>query len=186
MERVDIANQKFEKATTLQKGEYDNCQFVNCNFANTDLSNISFTACEFDTCEISTASLTKTAFRDVKFIGCKLLGLHFEDCNEIGLEVYFDNCIVNLSSFYKKKLKKTTFKNSSLQEADFTETDLTESVFDNCDLLNATFDNTILEKADLRTAYNYSIDPAMNKIKKAKFAKEGIRGLLDKYDIVIE
>ena len=190
MEKVDIANQKFEGVdytkTFLQKGEYDNCSFINCNFANTDLSNISFTECEFNTCDMSTASLSKTAFRDVKFIGCKLLGLHFQDCNEIGFEINFDNCILNLSSFYKRKLKKTTFKNSSLLEVDFTEADLTESVFDNCDFANATFDNTILEKADLRTSYNYSIDPAANKIKKAKFSIEGIRGLLDRYDIVIE
>jgi hypothetical protein len=49
----------------------------------------------------------------------------------------------------------------------------------------ATFENTILEKADLRTAYNYSIDPTMNKIKKAMFSKAGISGLLDRLDIDI-
>ncbi|MGB5462457.1 MAG: pentapeptide repeat-containing protein, partial [Aureibaculum sp.] len=34
--------------------------------------------------------------------------------------------------------------------------------------------------------YNYSIDPEKNPIKKAKFSQDGIGGLLDKYDIVIE
>jgi fluoroquinolone resistance protein len=43
-----------------------------------------------------------------------------------------------------------------------------------------------LEKADLRTAYNYSIDPSINKIKKAKFSLPGVVGLLSKYDIEIE
>jgi len=33
---------------------------------------------------------------------------------------------------------------------------------------------------------NYSIDPELNKIKKARFSTQGIAGLLDKYDIEIE
>jgi fluoroquinolone resistance protein len=44
----------------------------------------------------------------------------------------------------------------------------------------------LLEKADFRTAYNYSIDPEKNRIKKAKFSIFGVTGLLDKYDIEIE
>jgi fluoroquinolone resistance protein len=59
-------------------------------------------------------------------------------------------------------------------------------VFDNCDLTRATFDRSVLEKADFRTSYNYSIDPENNKIKKAKFSLLGVSGLLDKYDIAIE
>ncbi len=39
---------------------------------------------------------------------------------------------------------------------------------DNCDLNRAVFDNSILEKADFRTSLNYSIDPELNRIKKAK------------------
>ena len=39
---------------------------------------------------------------------------------------------------------------------------------------------------DFKTSYNYSIDPEVNSIKKAKFSLEGISGLLYKYDIVIE
>ena len=69
---------------------------------------------------------------------------------------------------------------------DFTECDLTASIFENCDLNNATFDNTIIEKVDFRTAFNYSINPELNRIKKAKFSIEGISGLLSKYDIDIE
>ena len=115
-----------------------------------------------------------------------MLGLHFNNCNEFGLSFSFDNCSLNHASFYKNKIKKTIFKNSQLQEVDFTESDLTSSVFDNCDLARATFDNTTIEKADFRTSYNYSIDPEINRIKKAKFFLTGIAGLLDKYDIEID
>ena len=69
---------------------------------------------------------------------------------------------------------------------DFTECDLTGAVFDNCDLLGAAFENTILKTADFRTSINYSINPDINQIKKAKFSLPAVIGLLDRYDIKIE
>ena len=190
MEKTFIEEKIFEQAdftsSGLPGGDYENCQFINCDFSNTDLSKINFSECEFLHCNLSLASIVKTGFRDIKFKDSKLLGLHFQDCNEFLFTVDFDNCLLNLSSFYKRKLKKMHFKRSSLQEVDFTEADLTGSVFDNCDLGRATFDHTILEKTDFRTAYNYSINPEINRIKKAKFSSPGIAGLLDKYDIEID
>ena len=115
-----------------------------------------------------------------------MLGLYFDSCNKFGLSFSFENCILNHSTFYRTKIKKTTFKNTQLRETDFTECDLTESLFDNCDLTSATFDHTIIEKADFRTSYNYTIDPEINRIKKAKFSISGISGLLEKYDIIID
>ena len=114
-----------------------------------------------------------------------MLGLHFEHCNEFGLSFSFDNCNLKHSSFFKAKLKKTSFKNSILHEADFTDCDLSGSVFDICDFTRATFEKTILEKADFRTSYNFSIDPEKNRIKKAMFSMSGAAGLLHKYDIEI-
>jgi len=69
---------------------------------------------------------------------------------------------------------------------DFSQADLTEAVFEQCDLLGAVFDFTTLVKTDFRTSFNYSIHPENNKIKKARFSREGIAGLLDRYDIIIE
>lgn len=48
------------------------------------------------------------------------------------------------------------------------------------------FDRTKLEKVDLRTSYNYVIDPESNKIKKAKFSILNIHVLLTRYNIIIE
>jgi hypothetical protein len=52
-------------------------------------------------------------------------------------------------------------------------------------LLNSTFSNTNLEKADLSTSINFSIDPEKNKLKKAKFSVSGLVGLVAKYNIDI-
>ena len=170
----------------LVKGEYENCIFNNCKFSNSDLSNINFLDCEFRNCDLSTANVLNTAFRAVKFINCKLLGLHFENCNHFLFNVDFKGSQLNLSSFYQLNLKQTKFIDCSLHEVDFTEADLTESTFENYDLIRAMFENTILQKADIRTSFNFSIDPELNQMKKAKFSKENLSGLLGKYNIDIE
>lgn len=170
----------------LSKGEYEDCNFINCNFYNSDLSDVIFRNCTFNICDLSMAVVKNTILNDIKFVNTKLLGLQFNDCKEFLLSLDFENCQLKLSVFYKLKLKKTRFKNCNLQEVDFTETDLSGALFDNCDLHRAQFDRTNLEKADFRTSFNYSLDPEINRIKKASFSKIGVIGLLDKYNIEIE
>ena len=190
MERLYIESKTFEKADIpdmgLALGDYEDCTFNSCDLSNLNLSGLHFTECEFFGCNMSMVKLAKTTFNDVKFTECKLVALHFEDCNEFLFSVSFDQCQLTLSSFYKRKLKNTIFKNSTLLEVDFTEADLTGSVFDHCDLAMATFENTILEKADFRTSFHYTINPELNRIKKARFSMAGIAGLLSKYDIEVE
>ena len=60
------------------------------------------------------------------------------------------------------------------------------SIFDYCDVSGAIIENSVLEEVDFRTAYNYTIDPESNRIRKAKFEVQGIDGLLSKYGIEIE
>lgn len=170
----------------FQKGEYENCQFVNCNFHGVNLIDNIFRDCIFEDCDLSLCNLTDSTLNDVYFKGCKLVGVQFDWCREFLFSVKFENCDLKLSVFYKRKLKKTHFKNCNLQETDFAEAELAESVFDNCDLQRTIFQRTNLEKVDFRTSYNYSIDPELNRIKKARFSRMGLGGLLDKYGILIE
>jgi len=169
----------------LPVAEYEACSFINCTFSNADLSKRSFIDCSFQHCDCSNANLLQSTIRDVNFQDCKMLGLHFNTCNDFLFSATFKKCTLNFSSFYKLKLKGILFKDCILHEADFAECDLTGAFFDNCDLKGAIFDRTILEKADLSSAYNYIIDPEKNKIKKAKFSANGLAGLLGKYDIKV-
>ena len=109
MDRIYIQDKKFEKVDLISNklaiADYENCSFTNCDLSNSDLSQRVFLDCEFDSCNLSTANLTKTGLKNVKFKNCKLVGLHFENCDPFLFEVDFDNCILNLSSFYKLKLK---------------------------------------------------------------------------------
>lgn len=168
------------------KGAYEDCTFINCNFSNTDLSGLKFLECEFLNCDWSMAILTGATLRSAHFRGCKMLGLHFEDCNELLFSVSFEDCQLDLSSFYQRPLKGARFTNCSLQEVDFTEANLSHAIFVHCNLKGASFGRTNLEGADLRTAYHFSIDPEKNRLRKAKFSVSGLAGLLGKYDIEIE
>jgi fluoroquinolone resistance protein len=185
-----VEDQKFENINysgkKIDSREFVDCVFDNCDFSNSNLSNIKFTDCEFHLCNLSMTNLNSTSLKTVKFFESKLVGLDFSNCNEFLFSVFFEKCNLQYASFFKRKLHNTTFKDCSLNETIFSEVDLSLSVFLNCDLINAIFEKTILSKVDFTTSYNYIIDPEKNNIKKAKFSKDGILGLLAKYDIIIE
>lgn len=173
------------KTLTLEKGEYESCHFIDCVFTNHNFSNFSFSDCTFERCDLSSSAVQNTSFKEVNFIDCKILGVQFENANPFLFEVEFNDCQLNLSSFYQVNLKQTNFNNCNLKEVDFTETNLSEAKFNNCDLSLAVFDQTDLSKADLSTAFQFIIDPTNNNVKKAKFSKEGVLGLLVGFDVVV-
>jgi len=119
-------------------------------------------------------------------VNCKLLGLHFEACNPFSLEMNFKNCQLDLSSFTDCDLSNTNFQDCNLQEVDFTNAKLENASFETCNLSRAIFNNTDLRKADFRTAIHFQIDPASNRMEKAKFSHDGLPGLLSRYNIVVE
>lgn len=170
----------------LSNAEYDSVLFADCNFSKADLSGVSFIDCTFKTCDMSLVKVNNTAFNNAQFINCKLLGIDFSRCKDFLLSFSFDTCTLDFASFYKKKIKKTIFKNCSIKEVDFNETDLTESRFVECDLTLAVFQQSILEKVDFRKAYNFGIDLEVNKVKNARFSSSGLSGLLLKYPIIID
>ena len=190
MDRLYIEGQNFEgvvySSSSLLKGDVENCRFTNCTLKDLHLSGIKFVDCEFKECNLSNAIVKSTGFQNAVFKNCKLLGVNFADSNPFLLSFHFEDCLLNLSSFYNLKIEGAKFKNCKLHEADFSGGDLTASSFVNCDLAGAIFDNSILEKADFQTAFNYAIDPNSNRIKKAKFSMAGILGLLYKHDIEIK
>ena len=114
-----------------------------------------------------------------------MLGVDFTRCNKFLFSFSFNKCYLDYSTFLGTKLKKTTFIGCSLKEVDFSEADLTSAIFDNSDLSAARFSNTNLEKADFRTAINFGIDPAVNRMKKTKFLVSNLTGLLQNYDLDI-
>jgi fluoroquinolone resistance protein len=83
--------------------------------------------------------------------------------------------------------KTIRYMGRHLDEVDFTAAaDLFLATFTHCDLSRATFSNTNLIGADFRSSEHLSLDPEANRIRKARFDRQNVLGLLDKYDIRID
>jgi uncharacterized protein YjbI with pentapeptide repeats len=169
---------------TLKKAEYDQCTFTGCTLNS--IAGSRFIDCTFEACNLSLCDVTGTSLQGVHFNNCTMPGLRIDTCDAFGFSVHLHHCQLTNSVFYDRKISKTKFHHCQLMECDFTDADLSQAVFDDCDLAGAIFDNTNLEKADLRGARNYSIDPTRNKVKKAHFSLPYVVGLLDKFQIHID
>lgn len=190
MKETNHSDKTFDKINYANKvitgREFEACTFTNCDFSGSNFSGNDFIDCRFENCNLSMMRVEYTGLKNVAFHNCKVMGVDFSACSEFLFSVSFSNCILDFVSFFRRKIRKTTFDGCSIKEANFTQSDLTGSSFSDCDLSQTVFDQTIVEKADFRTAINFSIDPETNKIKKAKFSLTGLPGLLDRYDIVVE
>jgi len=170
----------------LPKGTYENCEFVNCRFNNHNLSGYRFEDCKFIDCDMSLVVFDQSSLQKVSFLRSKLTGVSFEKCNPFLLEISFEDCSLDLTSFANLSLPRIAFKNCKMIETNLSSAFLQESIFDNCDLDHAIFYKTDLTRSDLRTAFNYNIDPENNIIKDAKFTYPACKGLLSKYEVCID
>ncbi|WP_195209351.1 MULTISPECIES: pentapeptide repeat-containing protein [Bacteroides] len=176
-----MENQTIEKADfTIDKLEpnYYECTFDKCNFSGQSIGKVIFERCTFKECNLSLVKASNTSWLDVLFTDCKMTGINFTLSNRFGLSVEFRNCLLSYALFTEMKLKGTRFTRCDLQNADFMETQLPEAKFTECDLCYASFHHTNLEKADFSTARNYTLNPAANRLKKARFSRYGLEGLL--------
>jgi len=177
---VDFALKK------MKKGDYEGCSFTNCNFSNADISNCMFMDCDFVDCDLSSANITNTTFKEVVFSNCKMMGLHFQKCSSLFFSATFTSCVLDFSSFVGRSLEPLQFSKCSLKGVNFADASMMKVIFDDCNFDQAIFEGTHLKETDLRTSFNFNIDPQTNVISKALFSKENVSGLLKKYNIVIE
>lgn len=191
MDPMYVQDKHFIKVDFTQKelGEmgnhFEDCHFEQCNFSKTPLNHLRFFDCMFVNCNLSLSHMDETVWQNVRFKDCKMMGLHFENCNSFGWDVKFEGCQLDHSSFYGMKLNKQAFLTCELKGVDFSSAILTGAIFSNCNMENGKLVGCDLQKADFSTAYNYSMDPELNKLGKAKFSQDGVSGLLTKYKIVI-
>ena len=180
-----LFEQEQYKDGKLTGGEYTACVFVQCDFSGCNFADSDFIDCSFRDCNLSLVQLNDAGLKGCTFTGCKMTGVDYSVCSSFLFAVNFDRCILDYSSFFQRKMRKTMFSGCSVKEVDFEEADLAGSAFKDCDLFNATCVHTILEKVDFRSAVNFNLDPELNKIKKARFSYAGLGGLLGKYGIDI-
>ena len=166
--------------------DFENCIFNNCDFTSCDFMAVTFIDCNFIECNFNDTKINYVSLRGAFFTKCNFTNVNFAMTDQVIYEFGFKDCLLDYAKFYKLKLKKMQFINCSMVAVDFMASDLTEVLFDNCNLRHAVFIDTVANKADFVTSYDYTIDPEKNKLKKAQFSVEGLKGLLAKYDIVVK
>lgn len=188
MSRMLYERVVFSKASPLPEcdAEFDHCRFEGCDYARFPFDGAEFAHCDFFHCDLSMSVLDEVAMHEVRFSGCKLVGVDFGKCSKFQFSVAFTDSLLDYAFFHRNSLKKIKFTRCQLRETNFNECDLSAAAFEDCDLERSHFEQCNLEGADFRSARNYSIHPSMNKIKKAHFALPGVLGLLDHLDIRIE
>ncbi len=167
----------------LHRDNFEQVEFTNCTFSN--LAGITFIDCVFQDCNLSNATVANARFSDVIFINCKLTGINFSESKDFGFSIQLDNCILDYAIFERKKPVKSTFSNCKIHGADFTQADLSKCKFHNCDFWDAIFANTNVAGVDFTTSKNFTIDPTINNVKKAKFLSSDLVGLLTRFDIIV-
>jgi uncharacterized protein YjbI with pentapeptide repeats len=177
IEQTDFSNARLA-------AEYESVEFRSCNF--TDISGVNFTDCLFTACNLSNASVGKCKMQDIRFADCKLIGINFFEAHDFGFAVHFENCLLDFASFDHKKMNQSSFSNCRLHGVNFSQTDLSKATMANCDLLEAIFANTNLSGVDFTTNRNFTIDPQLNLVKKARFSSAALAGLLTRFDLIIE
>jgi uncharacterized protein YjbI with pentapeptide repeats len=179
-------NDKVYDVQEIMYKDFERCTFTNCDFTQADFLGVAFTDCIFTECNFAEAKINYVSLRDASFTKCNFSAVNFTMVDALLFSVEFKDCILDYVKFYTLKLKGTIFTNCSITAADFMSSDLTDVVFDNCNLHKSVFSETIANKADFTTSYNFSIDPEKNKLRKAKFSYAGLKGLLDKYDLIVK
>ncbi len=177
-------NESFAEQS-IKNREFQDCTFLKCDLSNAAFTHNKFLDCTFENCNLSMLKLNSSTLSNAVFKNCKILGVIFSDCQDMLFSVGFDSCMLDYSSFMGKKMVKTRFSRTSLKEVNFSRAILTGSVFDDTDLSGAVFNQTELGGCNFINACNYSIEPELNKVRKASFAMDGLHGLLEKYQINI-
>jgi len=181
-------DQKFENLKLLQDiqcFEFSGCLFRSCDFTGLNLSGSEFVDCQFEFCNLSMVQVQETIFTNAVFRGCKLMGMDFSKVRKFLLSMSFEECNLSYAFFFGLNLKGAKFINCLLEETNFSEATLVEANFSGSNLVGAIFDRTNLERADFTSASGYSINPAINRIRKAKFSLPEVVGLLHSYDIEV-
>lgn len=152
------------KDAVVANKELYRCTFRGGSFERARFERIVFEACVFEDCDLTRISLPHSALRGVRFVRCKLLGVHFSAVSDHP-ELHFEGCDLRYAVFDGLSLRTTRFHDCGLQEAGLNDADLVDTDFHGSDLSGAVLARCELAGADFSRAHGVFIDPAKNRAK---------------------
>jgi len=182
-ELVDAELVELDEADARLSGAYlEDVRVARCTLPRLALAGCELFACTFTDCDLSMLSLLDTSLREVRFIGCRLVGIDWTVAAwpsiSSGDTVAFERCTLDVGTFAGLDLRDTTLTGSSAREVDFADAVLCGADLSGTDLTSATFNHTDLRGADLTGATNAAINFASNRIAGARFDVTGALALL--------
>jgi uncharacterized protein YjbI with pentapeptide repeats len=148
---------------------FEDCRFVSCKFRECAMPGAAFRSCSFEGCEFVLTKMDHVTLNGALFSGCKIMGVNFSACDVFGFSPEFSGCIIDSSVFYGNRMRKGRIADCRLVGCDFIECDLKEADFSGSSMERVVFQRCDMERADFRAARGYQIDPASNKLRKARF-----------------
>lgn len=184
-------DRKFEKQSLagerIVAAEFSETTFVQCGFSESTFEGCRFSDCVFDRCDLNLVQFPDCALAGVTFRDTGLMGVDWTRANWPrlggGVRINFVDCVISQSTFIGLNLRELQLVRCTATDVDFREADLSRASFANTDLAESIFQNTDLTGADFSRARNYRIDPAQNKISRAKFSLPEALSLLYSMDI---
>lgn len=176
--RCQVSEETFE-GLTMEGGEVAGSEFRECSFVRCALREVAFRACAFDDCsfvecDLSLVKLPHSTFAACRLDDCKIIGVNWTEARwpkaRLWEPVRFHRCVLDHSTFMGLGMKGIRMTRCTAKDVDFRETDLSGADFSGTELSGSLFASTDLTEADLSGASGYSIDPAVNKLKGAKFS----------------
>ena len=170
---------------TVRGVTFEECRFENCSFITCKFEGCRFLTTTFDGCVLSAVVPMNSRFDEATFKNCKVMGIDWTRTTETR-KLQFTGSQITYCNFRFLALPGLKMEKCEVKDADFIEAKLKGASFVKSDLEKTRFFKTDLTEADFRGAWNYSIDPGTNTLKKAKFSLPEAIGLLESLDIVIE
>lgn len=158
-------------AASLGGREFSRCTFDRCALVRSTWSDTRLEDCTFRGCDLTQASFAKLALRGVTFLDCKLMGIDFSSVSAVP-DVRFERCVLRYVSFSKVSLRKQVVSGCDARESNWLDVDLTDADFSASQLGGAVFRGCTLTRADFRTAKGALLDPARNKVTKARISDD--------------
>ncbi|MBJ7449751.1 MAG: pentapeptide repeat-containing protein [Parachlamydiales bacterium] len=169
----------------LKDFEFVDCQFVNCDFTNADFTMATFSNCTMDQCNLSYVKWTTARVMTLTIKSCKCVNNAFYEAIPKFFHLIVEDTLMMTCNFTGMSLIKSKFINCKLMDCFFQEADCKGVTFQGCDLKGSLFFHTNLEKANFKSACNYSISVADNNVKGAQFSYPEAMDLLNGLGIVI-
>jgi uncharacterized protein YjbI with pentapeptide repeats len=169
----------------FQQKEFVGCTFERCRFVGSVFEQCRFDGAVFRDCDLSVIKLPNTSLVDVRFEGCKLIGVDWTAVSTRFLRMSFDRCLLSNSTFARMDLQGLVLVACTCHDCDFLGANLARATCHNTDFAKSRFVQANLSKADFTGATRYLIDPTMNTVKGAIFSLPEAVSLLRGLGVVI-